>query len=216
MKRIFGKVSRKAMTVLIALSMVTAPYGSTQHTINAGQRRLLLDHEAYVSSIVENVVESNGLEDFGQTINPDTGELSFRHVDIDLPGDSDFDVSFVRYISSDPDRPNFHGNASSTSSRGLGNWSSDFPNIVLPSIKSNGTAGCISDVTEVDIKDAMFVSPRIRLKGKTHNLLKKSETSSSTVFGTDVPDYTTPSMIKVEQTRSGNSCRWTATHSPSL
>ncbi len=211
MKSIFGRFSRKVMTVLIALSMVTAPYGFTQHRVNDGQRRLLFDHEAHVSSIVDNIVESNGLEDFGQTINPGTGELSFRHVDIELLGDSDFDISFVRYISSDPDRPNFHGNASSSSSRGLGNWSSDFPNIVLPSIKSNGTPGCISDSTEVDIKDEMFVSPRIRIKGKTYSLLKKSETKSSTVFGTDIPDYTTPSLIKVEQTRSGNTCKWTAT-----
>ena len=166
MQRVFGRYSRMAMAVLIAFSMVTAPYGYSQHNVSSGLRRLLLDHEAYIADIDSEKFAGNGLGDFGETINPDTGELSFRHTDIHLPGNSDFEIAYTRYISSDPDRPNFHGNASSTSSRGMGNWSSDFPYIVLPSINSNGTAGCISDSTELDIDDKMYTAPRIRLGGK--------------------------------------------------
>ena len=211
MQRIFGRYSRMAMAVLIAFSMVTAPYGYPQHNVSSGLRRLLLDHEAYITNIDSEKFAGNGLGDFGETIDPDTGELSFRHTDIHLPGNSDFEIAYTRYISSDPDRPNFHGNASSTSSRGLGNWSSDFPYIVLPSINSNGIAGCISNSTEVDIDDAMYIAPRIRLGGKTYNLLKKPTTTNSAVFGVDHPDYASSSILKIEQTKSGKTCKWTAT-----
>ena len=86
MQRMFGRASRTAMAVLVAVSMVTAPFGYSKHSVQNGQRRLLFDHEAHVENLVEESLDNFSMNEFGERINPDTGELSFRHVDIDLPG----------------------------------------------------------------------------------------------------------------------------------
>ena len=58
MQRMYGRDSRKVMAVLVAVSMVTAPFGFSQHSVQNGQRRLLCsdsdtDIEEYLVTVVK-------------------------------------------------------------------------------------------------------------------------------------------------------------------
>ena len=53
MYRKFLKTLRKAIALMIALSVMAAPIGYGQHWVQDGQRRLLYDHEANVTTIDE-------------------------------------------------------------------------------------------------------------------------------------------------------------------
>ena len=207
----FLRTPRKATTLMIALSVMAAPIGYGQHWVQDGQRRLLYDHEANVSTIDEQSLSEFGIPDKDSRINISTGELVLRHTDIDIPGNSALPVKFTRVIDSDPNRPSFLGNPASETSRGLANWNVDLPYILLPSIGSGGTAGCISDSTVLGIKDEMFVAPIVYVNEKKLNLLKTDGTSSSSHFGISPPKYTTAEDMKITQVKSGNSCKWTVT-----
>lgn len=102
-----GLVGRKIFTLILALGMATNAYGDTGYGVMEGDRTLLFEHEAYIASLEGQHLESMGAVDFGDTIDPRTGELSFRHTDISIPGNFDLPVEFTRYINSDPHRPNF-------------------------------------------------------------------------------------------------------------
>lgn len=210
MYSLFSKFLAKGLVFALCLCMVLAPDGYGQHRVNEGQRRLLFDHEAHRSRLNQEDVKESFIEELGARIDLSTGELSLRHTDISLPGNFDLPVKFTRIIDSDPDRPNFFGNATSASSRGLANWHVDLEYILLPSIKSNGKIGCISASTEVDVKDELFVTPRVNMNGELFDLLKKNGSGNKAIFGNDQPDYTTKSGLKIHQTKQRNSCKWTA------
>ena len=206
-----GRMGRLATTLLVALGMLFAPFSFSQQRVEYGERRLLFDHEAHNGNGSTADVADINSDLLGDSIDLDTGELSFRHVDISIPGNSNLPVEFVRIINSDPDRPNFFGNPTSTRSRGLANWHADYDYILLHSIKSNGTAGCVSNTTVVDSSDEIYVTPRVNIAGKTELLLKTSGTNNSKIFGSEQPEYTTSSMWKIKQTKSMGRCTWSLT-----
>ena len=201
----------KAIMLVITLSIIVAPIGHTQHWVQDGLRRLLYDHEANHTTIDEQSLSEFGIPDDDSRINVSTGELVLRHTDIDIPGNSALPVRFTRIIDSDPNRPSFLGNPASKTSRGLANWKVDLPYILLSSVHSGGTAGCISDSTVLGVKDELFVAPIVYIEGKKLNLLKTANSSNSNHFGTSSPKYTTSESMKIEQVKSGNSCKWTVT-----
>ena len=199
MQNTLRRLSCKAIAFVVSLGMLTAPYANTQQIVQEGQRRLLFDHEAHNGNSQGISLENLGSELFGDHIDIDTGELSVRQTDISIPGNSKLPVEYVRYIDSNHNRPNFHGNSTSTISRGMANWSSDNGYMVLSPIKSNGTPGCVSDTTVVDEADEMYVPPMIRLQGESQLLLKTSGASNSAIFGSTQPSYSTISTLRVKQ-----------------
>ena len=188
--------------LVITLRLIVAPIGHTQHWVQDGLRRLLYDHEANNTTIDEQSLSEFGIPDEDSRINVSTGELVLRHTDIDIPGNSALPVRFTRVIDSDPNRPSFLGNPASQTSRGLANWKVDLQYILLSSVDSLGTAGCISDSTELGVKDEFFVPPIVYIEGKKLNLLKTADSSNSNHFGISSSKYTTSESMKIEQVKS--------------
>ena len=210
----YRKLLCNAIALVVTFSMLTAPYGQTQQIVQESQRRLLFDHEAHTANGTS--VKAKGLDGldselFGAKIDLDTGEVTVTHTDVSIPGNSALPVEFRRIATSDPNRPNFFGNPTSAKSVGLGNFHLDAPFILLPSIKSTGTAGCVSESTLVDYRDEMYVTPKVNLPGNPQLLLKTQGTTNSAVFGSNQPSYTTPSSSKITQTKVNRNCTWTLT-----
>ena len=165
MRGLYRKITSITTAFLVASGMLTAPYGYTQQLVLETQRRLLFDHEAHTANGTGVSLDGLGSELFGVEINLDTGETTVTHVDVSIPGNSKLPVEFRRIASSDPNRPSFFGNPTSTRSVGLGNFHLDAAYITLPSIKSNGTAGCVAETTLVEARDEMYVTPIVNLPG---------------------------------------------------
>ena len=216
MRKKYRKIVNLVTTFLVGLGMLISPYGYTQQMVQDTQRRLLFDHEAHTASGSE--ISLDGLDDelFGLKINLGNGETTITHLDVSIPGNSDLPVEFRRIATSDPNRPDFFGNPSSTRSVGLGNFHLDASYLLLPSIKASGKAGCVSDSTIVDTRDEMYVNPIVNLPGNRKLLLKTQGTSNSTYFGGNQPEFTTKSNARIKQIKKGQTCTWTLTTSEGI
>ena len=200
-----------AISFLVALGMLTAPYGYTLQVVEEGQRRLLFDHEAHEVNSASVGIKELDTKILGESVDLGNGELTLKHEDISIPGNSNLQVNFTRVATNDSNRPNFLGDQSSSKSRGLANFHLDAAYLLLPSIRSTGVVGCVSDSTIADVTDELYVSPVAYLPHDPQPLLKASGTPNSDIFGTVQPDYTTKSMSKIKQMKEGLKCKWSLT-----
>lgn len=113
MKNSFQRLGRKAIALLVALSMVTTPNGAIQQVVTEGQRSLS-DLDVHTSNSNGTGLKKLKSELFEDFIDLDKVELYFCQVGITLRGISELSVEFVRFIESDPNRPNFFSNSTST------------------------------------------------------------------------------------------------------
>lgn len=208
------KILRTCVTLvscgMVNLTVVHADYSPTEE-----QRRLLFDHESHnldLEKLPSEELPKELLEGkLGDFINPDTGELGFWVVDLDIPGNFDIPVRVARILDSDTDRPKFTRSQIVNDSRsGTANWGLDLPYILLGSINSSGTVGCMDKQHMLDFKDEMYVQPRMGLEKKTWPLLKTKNVSNTDVFGSNQPEYTNKEMWRVNQTKTNGKCTWTA------
>ena len=200
----------KAIVLLAGYCLGVGSLGNAEYSPTSQQRRLLFDHEAQFSERRDLGFGELNTGKMGDYIDLNTGELSFRHTDISIPGNFDLPVEVTRIIDSDRDRPTFTKSEVLKGSSGTANWGLDLPYILLPSIDSSGTVGCYSESTAVDEKDAMFVVPRLSVPAQRWVLLNTSSTSNTAVFGSNEPDYTNNEMWKINQTKKNGKCAWTA------
>lgn len=207
----FRKLSRLTMAFWVSLSMLTAPYGYTTEIVKEGQRRLLFDHEAHKIYSAGVGIKELETKMMGETVDLGSGELTLKHNDISIPGNSKLPVEFTRVAIRDPNRPSFLGNPTSTLSRGLGNFHLDAAYLLLPSIASTGVAGCISEITVVDGSDDMYVTPVAYLPHDPQLLLKTKGTPNTAIFGAEQPKFTTTSKAKIKQKKVRRNCTWSLT-----
>ena len=210
MLKINNNILIKAVVLLAGYCLGVGSLGNAEYSPTSQQRRLLFDHEAQFSERRDLGFGELNTGKMGDYIDLNTGELSFRHTDISIPGNFDLPVEVTRIIDSDRDRPTFTKSEVRKGSSGTANWGLDLPYILLPSIDSSGTVGCYSASTAVDEKDAMFVVPRLSVPAQRWVLLNTSSTSNTAVFGSNEPDYTNNEMWKINQTKKNGKCAWTA------
>ena len=85
MKNSFQRLGRKAIALLVALSMVTTPKGATRQVVTEGKRSLS-DLDVHTSNSKGTGLKKLKSELFGDFIDLDTVELCFRQVGITLQG----------------------------------------------------------------------------------------------------------------------------------
>lgn len=208
----FGHIHRlclKPFLLAIGASLIASMYGYCQHV--SSQNRFVFDHEAYVSNTLVLGPKEMTAGIVGDYINLDTGELSFRQVDVEIKGNFDIPVSVVRYIDSDNNRPTFTASEGTSGSTGTANWGLELPYILLHTITKGGTVGCVASSHSVDMFDKSHVVPRLSIgRNKRWTLLKTAKSSNKAVYGDTPPSYTTRSMWLINQTKSGGKCSWKA------
>lgn len=195
------------LTVGLMLAASAPIYG--QHI--ASNSRFVFDHEANVSNTLVLGPKEMTSGIMGDFIYLDTGELSFRQTDVEIPGNFDIPVSVIRYIDSDDDRTKFTTSELAVGSTGTANWGLELPYILLHSIKKGGTVGCISSAHSVDMFDKLHLVPRLTVgRNKRWTLLKTENSTNSEVFGNSLPDYTASTMWRIDQTKKNGKCSWKA------
>ena len=207
-----GHINRlclKPLLLAIGASLIASMSGYCQHV--SSENRFVFDHEAYVSNTLVLGPKEMTAGIVGDYINLDTGELSFRQVDVEIKGNFDIPVSVIRYIDSDNDRPTFTASEVTSGSTGTANWGLELPYILLHSIDKGGTVGCVASSHSVDMFDKLHVVPRLSIgRNKRWTLLKTAKSSNKAVYGDTPPSYTTRSMWLINQTKSGGKCTWKA------
>lgn len=134
----FGHINRlcfKPFLMAIGASLIASMYGYCQHV--SSQNRFVFDHEAYVINTLVLGPKEMTAGIVGDFINLDTGELSFRQVDVEIKGNFDIPVSVVRYIDSDNDRPTFTTSGIIGGFSGTAKWRLELPYILLYTIKKS-------------------------------------------------------------------------------
>ncbi len=199
----------KQLLLMVGVIVVTSTPIYGQHI--SSQSRFVFDHEANVTNTLVLGPKEMTSGILGDFINLDTGELSFRQPDVELKGNFDISVSVIRYIDSDDDRPKFTTSELAGGSTGTANWGLELPYILLHSIKKGGTVGCISSAHSVDMFDKLHLVPRLSVgRNKRWTLLKSGNSTNSEVFGISLPDNTTSTMWRINQTKKNGKCSWKA------
>lgn len=89
--------------------------------------------EDYVTADVATTLQPHEADLLGDDISPDTGALSFRHVDVSIPGNSSLPVAFGRYIDANAERHVNFGPNMPVTRNGVGwnqSWSMMIPHIM--------------------------------------------------------------------------------------
>ena len=127
----FSRASFLAILIVGAFADLTHAQGG--YTPPAPQPPEPIQLEDYVTTEVSTTLPIHGEDLLGDTINPDTGALSFEHVDVTIPGNSSLPVMIGRYIDANAERHvNFGTNMPVSSNGHLWNqsWSMMIPHIM--------------------------------------------------------------------------------------
>lgn len=179
------------------------------------KRNLWFDHDALTFdedtlSLIDSPSEmTTGI--LGDFINLDTGELGFRQTDIDIPGNFDLPVRVTRIIDSNVDRPTFtRSQIINNTLSGTANWGLELPYLLLESIDSRETEGCIRRKTEDNlfISENLFVQPRISVPGNSRVLLKTKKLKK--IFSRKSPRFTNSEFWRIDSEKKDGKCTWTA------
>ncbi|WP_412545838.1 RHS repeat-associated core domain-containing protein [Maricaulis sp. MIT060901] len=93
-----------AFALSISLILSSSTFAQWGYTPPAPQPPEPVQLEDYVTTNVQTTLSAYGEGLLGDTINPDTGSLSFQSVDVSIPGNSSLPVMFGRYIDANAER----------------------------------------------------------------------------------------------------------------
>ena len=134
----------------------------------------------------------------GDTISPDTGSLTFRHVDVAVPTNSGLPLEFARIHT--VDGVNYQGQ--------LGGWTIDLPYVTARVATLRGWPNrCTADTTrpniagDSDLDDDAWSGARMFIPGQGGRLILEKiadQPGAANVWGTDIPQRATEDHWRID------------------
>lgn len=145
--------------------------------------------EHYYTADVEIAPTALGYDLMGDSIDLDTGTLTFRHTDISIPGNSALPVRLGRRMDSEDYQ-----------FRNFGGWALDIPHVRVRT-KDAAWHGqrCSDPMDEYNTTSSMYRGIALYSPGSGYKgFLKVDQSGSSPYFGTERPDHATKDFWRID------------------